>query len=274
MSMEFLTQRATRKSCIAVLHMPPLPGSPRYEGKDVEEIYESCTQEALLLEQAGFDALLLENFGDAPFYPDKVPVETVTAMAIAAREVRNAVSLPLGINVLRNDSQAALAIATFSGAQFIRVNIHLHAYVTDQGLIEGKGHLLLRLRQQLRSSVAIFADVHTKHGTPLGKQSLAEEALDLQERGLVDGLILTGKRTGEVVDFKEARLLRQHYQGPLFVGSGLAPSNLDSLFSFVDGGIVSSFIRQGGRAGESLDTKRMQELLQARAHFLSTSTPS
>ncbi|HNH39334.1 MAG TPA: BtpA/SgcQ family protein, partial [Microthrixaceae bacterium] len=45
-------------------------------------------------------------------------------------------ALPVGINVLRNDARAALAIAAVTGASFIRVNVLSGVAATDYEFCE------------------------------------------------------------------------------------------------------------------------------------------
>ena len=57
-----------------MIHVLPLPGSPRGRNCDLEHVYEPAVQEALDLERAGVNGLLLENAGDIPFpnRPDRL----------------------------------------------------------------------------------------------------------------------------------------------------------------------------------------------------------
>src|SRR5690242_21138198 len=111
-------------------------------------------------------------------------------MAVAGRAIRSAVKLPIGFNVLRNDARAALALCVACNGSFIRVNVHIGTMLTDQGIIEGEAFDTLRYRKQLCSDVMIFADVHVKHGVPLGKSQIEDSARDTLERGLADALIV------------------------------------------------------------------------------------
>src|SRR5437763_1825282 len=96
---------------IGMVHVGPLPGSPRWEGS-IERLIASTLDDARALVEGGMDALLLENYGDAPFTPGRVEPATVAGLAVVAREIRRALpQAPLGINVLKNDARAALAIA-------------------------------------------------------------------------------------------------------------------------------------------------------------------
>src|SRR5207247_275251 len=128
-------------------------------------------------------AMLVENFGDAPFFPGPVPPETVAAISVCAGAVVGACAgAVVGINVLRNDARAAIAICAATGARFVRVNVHAGAAVTDQGLVEGRAFETLRERARLAPGVAILADAHVKHATPLGNESLGEAVRDLLQR--------------------------------------------------------------------------------------------
>src|SRR5262245_22264078 len=128
---------------IGMLHVPALPGSPQSRLK-FSAILTWVLKDADALAAGAVDALLLENFGDVPFYPRRVPPHTVAFMTAIARELKRTFELPLGINVLRNDAESAIAIASAVPADFIRVNIHTGARVTDQGIIEGTAHETLR----------------------------------------------------------------------------------------------------------------------------------
>src|SRR5438045_3005140 len=163
-----------------MLHLPALPGSPQYRG-ELSKIRETLVRDAAALAEGGVHGLMMENFGDVPFYPKRVPAYVVAHMTALAAEVRRAnPRLPLGINVLRNDGRGALAVAQAVGATFIRVNVLCGARVADQGLIQGIAHDLLRERALLHAqNVKIFADVDVKHSAPLAARPLNDEVDDL-----------------------------------------------------------------------------------------------
>ena len=135
-----------------MLHVPALPGSPRNE-LSLNAIIDWVLTDANALAGGGTDGLIVENFGDVPFYPRQVPPHTVAYMTALAGEVRRRFKLPLGINILRNDPASALAIAAAVAADFIRVNIHTGARLTDQGVIQGTAHKTLRYRKLLGCDV-------------------------------------------------------------------------------------------------------------------------
>lgn len=176
---------------IGVVHLSPLPTSPRWKGK-LSEVISRAEQEATALAAGGVDGIIVENFFDAPFAKDCVDPAVVSAMTLIIDRLKGMVMLPIGINVLRNDAKSAMAIATCTEVPFIRVNVLTGVMATDQGLIEGKAHELLRYRRELGSQVAILADVLVKHARPLGTPNLTVAVQDTIERGLADGVILSG----------------------------------------------------------------------------------
>src|SRR2546427_10513544 len=113
----------------------PLRGCPRYAGS-MREVYDTALAEAAIFAQYPIEGLIVENFRDAPFYPHALPAETIAALTAVTREIVQMAQVPVGVNALRNDAQAALAIATAAEADFIRVNVHMGTVVSDQGLLE------------------------------------------------------------------------------------------------------------------------------------------
>jgi hypothetical protein len=247
---------------IGMLHAPPLPGAPGYRAPLAAAI-EHVLADAHLLHAAGLDALLLENFGDVPFFGQRVPPETVAAMAVLAREVRAAVPLPLGINVLRNDARSALAIAAATGARFIRVNVHTGIMLTDQGQLTGRAAHTLRLRRALAEPIAILADVLVKHAVPPAGLNAADAARDTWYRGLADALVVTGAATGAATDVAHIREVRAAVPAaPLLIGSGLDADTVGTLLAEADGAIIGSALERGGRAGAGVDEARARRLME------------
>lgn len=251
------------KLLIGVVHLRPLPGSPRWKG-DLEGLIEFAVNDARAYQRGGAQALFIENFGDVPFTRASVGPETVAAMAAAGRAVGAAVKLPLGFNVLRNDARAALALCAACGGGFIRVNVHTGAMLTDQGLIEGNAYETLRYRRQLCPKVEIFADVHVKHAVPLGNWSIADAARDTIERGLADALIVSGSGTGQATDVADVERVRASCpKAKILLGSGVTVANVRDYLRLADGCIVGTSLKRDGRLGNPVDPGRVAALAAA-----------
>lgn len=250
------------KILIGVVHLAPLPGSPRWRG-DLKRVIGLAVNDARTYERGGADALFVENFGDVPFFKTNVGAETVAAMTAAGCAVREAVKLPVGFNVLRNDARAALALCATCGGSFIRVNIHTGAMLTDQGIIQGEAGETLRYRERICPGVQIFADVHVKHAAPLGDWPIEIAARDTLERGLADALIVSGTGTGEAADVSDLeRVRRVCPTAKILLGSGVTAENVRE-YAQADGFIVGTSLKRNGRVSNPVDPKRVSQLRKA-----------
>lgn len=225
---------------------------------------DRAEQEAAALAAGGVDGLIIENFFDAPFAKDQVDPVVVSAMSLIVQRIMTLVPLPVGINVLRNDARSAMAIATCVGAQFIRVNVLTGVMATDQGFIEGQAHQLLRYRRELGSDVKILADVLVKHARPLGSPNLTTAVQETIERGLADGIILSGWATGSPPSFEDLELAINAAKGvPVFIGSGASWENIPHLIQAANGVIVASSLKRGGAVENRVDPIRVSRFVEA-----------
>jgi membrane complex biogenesis BtpA family protein len=240
MSMAFSSIRL-----IGMVHLPPLPGSPGYGGSRAA-LTERAVRDAVTLQEAGFEAVLVENFGDAPFAKTDAGKHVTADMTAIVCAVMREITIPLGVQVLRNDVQSGLAIAAATGAHFIRVNVHSGVMQTDQGIIEGNAHDTLRYRRNIDAvSVHILADVFVKHAAPLAPTTLSEAVRDTVERGLADGIIVSGSGTGEAADLAQVQQAIDATGTPVFVGSGVRRETLAETLALAHGIIVGTAIKMG-----------------------------
>ena len=150
-------------------------------------VIDRAEEEADILEQGGVNGIIVENFGDVPFRTGRLDPETISGMTVAVGRVMETVSVPVGINMLRNDALSALGIAAVTGAKFIRVNVHYGVMAAEEGLIEGEAFQTMRRRQALNADGKVVADVLVKHAVPLGPVDVGQIARETAQRGLADG---------------------------------------------------------------------------------------
>ena len=252
------------RTLIGMVHLAPLPGSPRWEGS-MERVAAAALADARALVDGGVDALLVENFGDAPFTVGPVPPATVAAAAAVAVELRRALpGTPLGVNLLKNDARAALAVAAAVGAAFIRVNVFAGAVVADQGIIQGDAYGTLRDRRLLGADVQIYADCGGKHAVPLAPVPIEQLARDLVHRELADALVVSGPATGAATPLDDLERVRRAVPGvPLLVGSGVTPESAPDLLALADGLIVGTYVKQDGDVRRPVDRARVEKLVAA-----------
>ncbi len=217
--------------------MPPLPGAPD-NSMSMKELTEFALSEADKLEGAGLDACIVENVGDTPLFKENLPPYSVAAMAVITRAVIGRTKMKVGVNMLRNACEEALSVAHVSGAQFIRCNVLIGAYATDQGIIEGCAARVARLKKALGSAVLVFGDVHVKHAYPIFNVEIEYAAQDLAERGGADAVIVSGARSPVPPSFERVKKVRDAVKKPVLIGSGISLSNVKEFHSRSDGLII------------------------------------
>lgn len=249
-----------RRAVIGVVHLPPLPGAPRDEGRPMAETLAAALADARAYAAGGVDGLIVENHGDIPFAkPDELGPETAAAMAVIADAVRRDTALPIGINVLANAPMQALAVAKASGALFIRVNQFANAYVANEGFMEGRAGAVMRYRAAIHArDVRVFADVHVKHGAHAitADRGLGELARDVEFFD-ADVAIATGQRTGDAASMDELRAIAAGTSLPVAVGSGVTPDNVGEILGVADAVIVASWLKRDGVWWNPVDGDRL-----------------
>ncbi|HEU5029069.1 BtpA/SgcQ family protein [Actinomadura montaniterrae] len=258
----------TPKVVIGAVHLPPLPGSPHYEGVPLDEICAFAIEEARAYLDGGAHGVIVENHWDIPFLkPGEHGYETAAAMAVVTDRVRHATAGRVGVSVLSNAAECSIASAWSGGAGFVRVNQWANAYVANEGIIEGQAAHATRYRSRIGANpVKIFADVHVKHGAHaiVADRTLAEQTEDAEFFG-ADVLIATGSRTGDAAALDEVEGIAAHTTLPVVIGSGISAGNVGELLPACDGVIVASSVKDNGRWWGRVDAAKVRELTAAAA---------
>ena len=252
------------KQIIGVIHLLPLPGSP-CASHSFEHVIERALFDAQALQKGGVEMVIIENFGDAPFVRGAVEPHVVSMMTVIGMKIRD-LGLELGVNVLRNDAHAAIAIASAIGASLIRVNVHTGAAWTDQGLIQGDAYQTLLYKKQLGlagETIQIAADIMVKHATPAGTRNMLDAAKDTVYRGRADSIIVTGAATGATIDIEELIELRKALPDvSILIGSGVNASNVAQIMKYADGAIVGTYFHAESDLSKPLDVDRVRTLMR------------
>jgi len=254
------SQRFGDRAVFGMVHLRALPGAPLFGGS-LDTVIAAAVADARALRGGGCDGIVFENFGDRPFRKHVDP-ETIAGMTRVIVEAGREISIPFGVNVLRNDARAALGVAAATGAAFIRINIHIGVMATDQGVIEGKAADTVRLRAAFAPGVLIFADHMVKHATPLAAVDESQMARDLRERGMADAVIVSGRETGAPSDVHRLAATRQAIDAPILIGSGLTSENAGS-YADADGAIVGTSVKRDGNVEMPVDPARVERVVRA-----------
>jgi hypothetical protein len=250
---------------VGVIHLPPLPGAPRGPGaRALPALLDQARREAAIYREAGVDALIVENFGDAPFVRNRVEPHVIAAMTLAVAAIREETALPVGVNVLRNDVMSAVSIAAAAGGSFVRANVYVGAALTDQGIIEGEATAIQALIRRLDAPVAVWADVDVKHAAPLAVRPIADLAEDAVVRGLAGAIIVTGRATGQPAALADLAAVRAAVPTtPIYVGSGVTVERVSEWLTHADGLIVGTAAKRDGIVTNPVDRDRVRAIVAA-----------
>jgi len=255
-----------KKPIIGMVHCWPLPGAPGYSGYGIDTIIENAIADANALAKGGVDGIIVENMWDIPFRAGShLAPESIASHAVIARAVRLAVPLPLGINLVHNGGVALLGIAIAAGASFIRVCMFTGAGVWEAGSWdEGCAAELMRRRKELGAeNIKILADVDKKHSVRFPGIDLPTH-IEWSRFSGADGLIVSGKMTGDAPDLEKVRAAKTLAGDcPVVIGSGATEANVGAFLGVADGVIVGSSIKEGGRIEEPVDTERVRRFVEA-----------
>ncbi|MEB3773410.1 MAG: BtpA/SgcQ family protein [Desulfurococcales archaeon] len=281
------------KPLIGVVHLPPLPGSPGYKrapyprehGRvwSFDEIVGYAIDEAKKYEEAGFDGVIVENYGDQPYKIDAGMGE-VASISIIVKELKKEISIPVGLNILRNSGYEAVYAAILSGASFIRINNLCEVRVSPEGVLYPAAHGIARALMELDSydivekgELVIFADVGVKHSYPIHcRYDIQETARECVERAgfRIGGLVVTGGRSGEEPGLgvaEDASIVARQLRVPLLVGSGISHDNLPIYWKYVDGFIVGTSTKIGGQVENPVSIEKARSLVELAKRYRRTS---
>jgi len=268
MERETLEYLGSRKWIIGMVHVKALPGTP-FNTEPFNLILKNALDEALKLQAAGFDAILIENMHDVPYLKNAVGPEIIACMTSIAVELRKAIQIPMGIQILAAANKEALAVARAADLDFIRAEGFVFAHVADEGYLESCAGELLRYRKQIGAEhIRIYTDVQKKHSS----HAITSD-IDIKEHVVTasffrsDGIIITGTSTGREASIDYVRIACQSTQLPLLLGSGISAVNIQKYWNLADAFIVGSSIKNEGKwendiSGERLNlfVKKVNEL--------------
>jgi hypothetical protein len=252
------------KSIIAMIHVAALPGTPNNR-LPVGEIIRQAVTEAKIFQDHGADALMIENMHDRPYLNRKVGPEITAAMTAVATAVRQAVSIPVGIQILAGANREALAVALASGLGFIRAEGFVFGHLADEGFMDSDAGELLRYRKAIGAEhIRIFTDIRKKHSSHAVTADISiEETAQAAEFFLSDGLIVTGSSTGEEPDAGEVESVKAATALPVIIGSGITAANLEKYWPLADAFIVGSSLKKEGKWFNPPDQERVSGFMES-----------
>lgn len=214
--------------------------------------------------------MLIENMHDIPYIKSsKFGPEVVASMTAVASQVQKVLrnKIPVGVQVLACGGKEALAVAKATRCNFIRNEGFVFSHIGDEGFIDSNAGELLRYRKMIDAEdILVFSDIKKKHSSHsiTADVSLLDTAYAAQFFQ-ADGLILTGKSTGDVTDLDELRLIHGHQSKlkmPVLVGSGVTKENLHDYVGLADALIIGSHFKHNGLWANELCEDRVAGFME------------
>jgi membrane complex biogenesis BtpA family protein len=250
------------KPVIAMLHFPGLPGRPWHDrAAGVQQALDVVGRDLDALQKAGVDGVLFCNEADLP-YQLKVGPEIPAAMAAVIGELRPAVRVPFGVNILW-DAIASLALARATGAAFIR-EVLTGVYESDLGMIEPRIGEIAGYRSAIGADgVALFDNIQPEFASAVGGRGVAERAKGAAFLGM-DAILISGPAAGvpfEMSDLSRAKAAAPDV--PVIANTGVRAERVAEIFAVADGAIVGTSLKTDGITWNPVDPARAERLMEA-----------
>ncbi|MGD1817378.1 MAG: BtpA/SgcQ family protein [Pleomorphochaeta sp.] len=246
---------------IGMVHCLPLPGTWHFED-NCEYVVERAIEDAITLEKAGCDAIMVENMCDDPLSVKLDTAQAVALSAIVAR-IREKVALPIGIDAAFCDYEVALSIAKFNNCQFVRIPVFVDRVQFFGGVIDPCARECVLYRKNLNAEdIMILADIQVKHTNLITPTPIEASAKNAVACG-ADAVIVTGSTTGESTPLEMIEKVNKVVNVPVIVGSGANKDNIKSQFAIADGAIIGSSLKEKGILTNPIIFEKVDELIKA-----------
>lgn len=240
---------------VGVLHLPPLPGAVNYAGRSVSAMAEAAAEDAVVLADAGFTDVMVQDASDEPQSTVAGP-PTVAALSVIGAAVRRSTNISLGVIVGHNDGASSVAIAHAIDAQFVRVKVLTGVSTGPTGWIEGCSLQVGHMKRLLGSDVEVWADAH--EATSLAVTGdVRWAAAEARSFGGANKLIVT--RDSGVDDALSDIAAVRDLLGDdidLLIGGRVTIDNFVSALNGSDGAILGSALKAGSGYDARIDPAR------------------
>lgn len=246
---------------IGMVHCLALPGTPGFCG-EMERVIEQAVNDAITLEKAGMDAIIVENMGDNPFAVELDTAQSC-ALAVVSAHVAQNVKIPIGIDAAMNDYKTAFSIAKAIGGAFVRIPVFVDTVEFFGGIITPVAREALIYRKNLQAEeVKILADIQVKHTHMLLPHVTIEDSAKAAEACGADAIIVTGTHIGVETPMEIIQRARKVTKLPLIVGSGVTTGNIREQLAVADGAIVGSSLKEGGVIENPVSLELARDLIK------------
>lgn len=258
----------TEKPVIAMLHLDPLPGDPRYgfEGGNVATAVEHAKSDLDALQEGGVDGVIISNEFSLP-YQRHMSFVTPATMAYVVGQLRAELSIPYGVDAI-SDGLACIELAAACEAKFVRGTFS-GVYVGDGGLYDNDFSMLMRRKAELHlNDLRMLYFINPESDRNLDTRPLADIASSTIFKVHPDGLCISANAAGEDVDGDLISSVKaKNPEVAVLVNTGCRPDTIESKLAVADAAVVGTYFKEGGKLEDQhlnnvrVDVSRVRELM-------------
>ena len=249
-----------KKPIIAMLHLDPLPGDPRWHpGDHMETVVQHALEDLRTLQSGGVDGILISNEFSLP-YQRHMNFVTPAAMAYVVGRLKDEIRVPFGVDCI-SDGEATIELAAAVGADFVR-GTFCGVYVGDGGLYNNDFSALLRRKAALHlNDLKMLYFINPESDRNLDTRPLADIARSTIFKAHPDGLCISANAAGQDVD--DALITSVKEANPEVVvlcNTGCRPDTIARKLRCGDAAVVGTYFKEGGKLEDNqLRNLRVEE---------------
>lgn len=265
-----------KKPIIAMLHLDPLPGDPRWHyGDSVEAVVQHALEDLRALQNGGVDGILISNEFSLP-YQRHMNFVTPAAMAYVVGRLKDEIRVPFGVDCI-SDGEATIELAAAVGADFVR-GTFCGVYVGDGGLYNNDFSALLRRKAALHlDNLKMLYFINPESDRNLDTRPLADIAKSTIFKAHPDGLCISANAAGQDVDDSLIESVKQaNPEVVVLCNTGCRPDTIARKLRCGDAAVVGTYFKEGGKLENQqlenlrVDVNRVREFMDVVQEFRSS----
>lgn len=265
-----------KKPIIAMLHLDPLPGDPRFHWRDsMSTVVEHARQDLHALQEGGVDGVLVSNEFSLP-YQRHMEFVTPAAMAYVVGQLRQEMKVPFGVDCI-SDGAATIELAAAVEADFVRGTFS-GVYVGDGGLYNNDFSRLLRRKAELHlDELKMLYFINPESDRNLDTRPLADIARSAIFKAHPDGLCISANAAGQDVDDALIASVKQaNPEVVVLCNTGCRPDTIERKLTSGDAAVVGTYFKEGGKLENQdlenvrVDVERVKEFMKVVRRFRET----
>ncbi len=248
-----------KKPIIAMLHLDPLPGDPRFRYvNSMETVVEHARADLIALQEGGVDGVIISNEFSLP-YERNMSFVTPSAMARVIGELRTDIRVPYGVDCI-SDGRATLELAAAVDANFVRGTFS-GVYVGDGGLYNNDFSKLIRRKNELHLyDLKMLYFINPESDRNLDTRPLVDIAKSTIFKAHPDGLCISANAAGQDVDEELIKSVKAGApEVAVLCNTGCRPNTIEHKLTYADAAVVGTYFKENGQLeNEKLENVRVQ----------------